>query len=125
MAKVLLIDDDESVRSSLREMLVCSNFEVVECTDGSNALELYQSNEVDIILTDLIMPHKDGLQTILELKEKHPRVKIIAMTAGLPDAQYSSKVLLPMAKDFGACSLIRKPCALDELLEVINAALAD
>ena len=123
MTRVLLIDDDATVRSALREMLLCSNYEVIETADGSNALSLYEKNEIDIIITDLVMPHKDGLQTILELKELHPQVKIIAMSAGMPDANYSAKVLLPLAKGAGACSLLNKPCTLDELLETLSVAL--
>jgi len=82
MARILLIDDDAPVRRTLRKMLERQGYEVEEAPDGKAGLTLYQENPADLIITDLIMPEMEGIETIMELRRRFPDVKIIAMSGG-------------------------------------------
>ena len=83
MARILLIDDDDSVRTMLRLTLVHFGHTVIEARDGKEGLELFQNTDVDLLITDIVMPEKEGLEVLMELrKRKHPPVKIIAISGG-------------------------------------------
>lgn len=82
MAQILLVDDDESFRKMLREMLERAGHEVRDARNGKIALELDLQEPSDLVVLDLVMPEKEGLETILELRRRHVGVKIIAMSGG-------------------------------------------
>lgn len=70
MNKILLIDDDNHFREMFAELLKRENYEVIEANDGRNALTLFNSHNPDLVITDIIMPDKEGIETILDLKKK-------------------------------------------------------
>lgn len=82
MSRVLVIDDDAQMRDMLKQTLERAGHEVVDAADGEKGMELYRTNPTDVVVTDLIMPHKDGMETIIELKREFPTVNIIAISGG-------------------------------------------
>jgi DNA-binding response OmpR family regulator len=120
MARILIIDDDIQILNMLRQTLGREGYDVVAALDGKEGLRLYRENPADLIITDLIMPEKEGLEIIMELRRAFPDVKIIAISGGgrLDPAQY-----LRMAKSFGAQYAFAKPVEREELLKAIEKLL--
>ena len=120
MLKVLLIEDDESFRKILRLALVSMGYEVIEARHGGEALRILASTLPDLVITDLIMPEKEGLETILEIQRRYPGQKIIAMSGG---GRINSKELLKMAGQLCAVPTLGKPFSAEQLASVINATM--
>jgi YesN/AraC family two-component response regulator len=120
MARILIIDDEPQIRSMLKLMLERDGHEVVEAPDGIEGIRVYRQNPADLIITDLIMPNKDGIGMIIDLKKEFPEVKIIAMSGGglnKPDGY------LKGAKKLGASCTLTKPIDREEILRVVAAIL--
>ena len=82
MARVMIADDSDSVRLTLKDMIQAGKHEVVaEAIDGIDALEKFDSLKPDVLLLDVAMPKKDGMETLVELMEYHPRAKVVMITA--------------------------------------------
>jgi DNA-binding response OmpR family regulator len=120
MAKILLVDDDPDIRSLLKIMLTGQGHEVVEATDGTQALRQAEAEPFDLVLTDLIMPDKEGIETIMELRKKFPRIRIIAMSGGGVGRQED---YLGLAGKLGAMRTFAKPFGIQELNEAVDAVL--
>jgi len=120
MARILLIDDDAPVRRTLRKMLERQGYEVEEAPDGKAGLTLYQENPADLIITDLIMPEMEGIETIMELRRRFPDVKIIAMSGG---GQIRPEQYLQIAKSLGAQHTFAKPVEMKLLLKTVEELL--
>lgn len=82
MARILVIDDDASIRFLLRGLLEMQGYDVIEAENGSEGLQCYWAESPDLVITDMQMPVMDGMQLILELRRACPRAKIIAMSGG-------------------------------------------
>jgi YesN/AraC family two-component response regulator len=122
MARILIIDDEPQIRSMLKLMLERDGYEVVEAADGVAGIKVYRQNPADLIITDLIMPNKDGIGMIIDLKKEFPQVKIIAMSGGglnKPDGY------LKGAKKLGAAYTLTKPIDREEMLRVVKDILKD
>ncbi len=120
MARILVIDDEQNVRDLLRDVLEEDGHEVVEAPDGSVGYDLYRARPADLVITDLIMPNKEGLQTIFELRRDYPEIKIIAMSGGARMGRHDG---LPIARTFGALRTFQKPFNLAELLQAVHELL--
>jgi DNA-binding response OmpR family regulator len=120
MNKILLIDDDNHFREMFSELLKRNNYEVIETNDGRNALPLYENNQPDLVITDIIMPDKEGIETILDLKKKHPSAKIIAISGG---GRTNAMDNLRSARLLGANLSFEKPFDHTEILNSIEALL--
>ena len=116
MKRALLVDDNDAYRKMLRQMLSALGYDVVEARNGVEALKLEHHLPCDVILTDLVMPEKDGLETIRALRRKDPWLPIVAMSGGSP---ISGPDRLKMAQVIGANSTLTKPFTADELESVI------
>ena len=116
---ILLIDDEKPFRSVIKQVLTKAGFEVVEAANGVEGISRFYEKPADMIITDIIMPEKEGIETIIELKKAHPRLKLIAMSGG---GWYGTDIDFDMAKKLGARTL-DKPFALQELLDLINEML--
>ena len=114
MARILLIDDDESVRTMLRLTLAHFGHTVIEAHNGKEGLELFRHANADLLITDIVMPEKEGLEVLMELRKKHPPVKIIAISGG----DY-----LHMAKLMGAAKVLAKPFSTNVLIAAIDELL--
>jgi CheY-like chemotaxis protein len=117
MARILVIDDDDLIREMLGQILGDAGHEVVPASNGEMGVDLFRRQPADLIITDIIMPEKDGWEAIVELRRDFPEVKIIAMSGGGKMGPYS---YLMMAKRFGAERVFPKPLKKSELLEAIN-----
>lgn len=121
MASILLVDDDEQLRTMLSEVLRRAGYEVQEACNGNEATMMYRSHQTDLVITDLIMPDKEGLETIREIRHSNPGVRIIAMSGGGRNGFVN---YLRVAKTFGAQVVIEKPFSHQEILEAVRGVLA-
>ena len=117
---ILLVDDDEQFRVMLSEALTGEGFLVREASDGRQGIKEYEEQPTDLVITDLVMPEKEGLEMIVKIKQLHSEVKIIAMSGG---GRGSSQNYLKMAKAFGAQLVLAKPFSHREILEAISQVL--
>ncbi len=120
MERVLVIDDEAQIRSMIRLVLEREGYVVGEAADGAEGIRLFRETPADLIITDLIMPNKDGIGMMLELTKDFPTVNIIAMSGGglnRPDGY------LMGAKKLGAVHTLAKPINRQELLRVVKDAL--
>jgi CheY-like chemotaxis protein len=116
---ILLIDDEENFRCVLKQVLVHAGYEVVEASNGAEGIRYFYEKPADMIVTDIIMPEKEGIETIIELKKAFPDVKLVAMSGG---GWYGTDIDFDMAKKLGARTL-DKPFALQDLLDVVRELL--
>jgi CheY-like chemotaxis protein len=122
MGRILVIDDDDQVRSMLKHTLEKEGHQVTEAPDGKTGLRLFQQMETpDLIITDIIMPEIGGIDTIVALRALNPDVKIIAISGGGPER--GPEVCLDFAKRIGAQLTIEKPIRHQALLEALNKIL--
>ena len=120
MARILIIDDESQIRSMLRLMLERVGYEVDEAPDGLEGIRQYREDPADLIITDLIMPNKDGIGMIIDLKKEFPKVKIIAMSGG---GVNRPEGYLDGAKKLGATRTLTKPIDRDEMLKAVKDTL--
>ena len=120
MERILIIDDEPQIRSMLRLMLERDGYEVVEAPDGIEGIRVYRQNPADLIITDLIMPNKDGIGMIIDLKKEFPDVKIIAMSGG---GLNKPEGYLKGAKKLGAARTLTKPIDREEMLRAVKNTL--
>lgn len=120
MASILLVEDDEQLRPMLKIILQEAGHEVHEAHNGKEALEIYGVKPTDLVITDLVMPEKEGLETIIELRHTYPDVKIIAMSGG---GRTGVQNYLELAKKFGANHTLAKPFSNQELLDGIQIVM--
>jgi DNA-binding response OmpR family regulator len=118
MRKVLLIDDDASLRQPLAEALRDVGLEVVEACEGAHALRIQLNDPVEIVITDIFMPGEEGIETIHTLRSRYPALKIIAISGGL--VQGGKYDYLSVAREIGADRVLRKPFRLAALLSAID-----
>ena len=120
MARVLVIDDEASIRKLLRSILELDGHEVEEADDGSSGIKKYRQNPSDLVITDLIMPEKEGIETIVELKREFPRLKVIAVSGG---GVVGPSTYLKMAQKVGADRVFEKPFGFDEMRDAVAELL--
>ena len=118
---ILVVDDEPGIRELLCLMLAAAGHTVLAAEDGVQAPKILAANPVDVVITDLLMPERDGLEFITEVRTKFPQVKIIAMSGGGHIARDS---YLRIAKNFGAHVLLEKPFSQSGVLEAIEKVLA-
>jgi DNA-binding response OmpR family regulator len=119
MARILVIDDEQPVCTLLRVALESAGYEVIDAQDGRTGLALYRQHPTDLIITDILMPELNGLDTILELIREFLNVKVIAMSGGTERGNF-----LNTAKLLGARQILQKPFSMEKLLTVVRYELA-
>ncbi len=117
MPRILIIDDDAQIRKMLRLTLAAAGFEVAEAPDGKIAMKIMRQAPAELVVTDLIMPEKEGIETIIELKRDFPEVKIIAISGG---GRIDPKDYLFLAEKLGAQITLEKPFSRKEILDAIH-----
>ncbi len=120
MTQILVIDDDIEIREMLKQLLERADYEVSVAPDGKVALRLHHAKPADLVITDIVMPEKEGLETIMELRRDFPSVKVIAISGG---GKIEANNYLDIAKAMGAQRTFVKPFELNELLEAVRKLL--
>lgn len=120
-AKIMIVDDDPVLRMVAGEMLRQSGYEVSEAEDGEVAIRKLELAPVDLVIVDMLMPNKEGIETIREIKTKWPKTRLAAITGGGRGLQ--SDYLLRVAKTFGADSVHQKPPRATGFIEIVDEAL--
>ena len=120
MKRVLVIDDDEGVRLTLNHVLAAGGYAVWTAADGIEGVKLAQTCRPDVVLTDLLMPRQDGLETIALLKREYPGLRIVAMSGGLRMGQGD---ILESASKSGADRVLAKPFDMTALLELLPSLI--
>ncbi len=120
MQRILIIDDEPQIRSMVRLILEREGYAVLEAVDGAEGLKIFREKPADLILTDLIMPNKDGIGMIIELKKEFPDVKIIAMSGG---GLNRPEGYLRGAQKLGAAATLTKPINRQDLVRVVRDTL--
>ncbi len=117
---ILIVDDEEQMRLMIRQLLESSGFEISEAPEGKTALRLCREKQPDLMITDLIMPEKEGIETIVEIKRDFPEIRIIAISGG---GQSDPETYLSLAKNLGAERTFVKPFEMNELLKAVKDLL--
>ncbi len=120
MAKMLVVDDDLNFGALLRSLLAEVGHDVVLATDGAQAVEQIRVEKFDVLILDLIMPKKDGLEVLIDMRQRHQDLQVIAMSGG---GYGSAADYLSWAKTLGARETLAKPFSRDELLVAIEKSL--
>jgi len=117
MARVLVVDDDDDIRDVLRRVLEGAGHDVASASDGRDALRQVRSEGTDVVILDILMPVKEGIETLQELLVEFPKLGVLAMSGGglLPSDDYLSSARL-----FGAARSLAKPFDLEELLQAVD-----
>ena len=122
MAKILVVDDNNELREMTSRVLRNAGHIVTGATNGNEATRLVQDNTFDLVITDLVMPEKDGIETIMELRRKIPALKIIAMSGG---GLVAPENYLVIARQLGTAQTLAKPFSRDELLAAVDRVLSE
>jgi len=117
MAKILLIDDDDQFRQMLKKRLERAGFGVTEAVNGLDGVRHLRESTPDLVVTDLIMPEQEGIDTIAQIRNTHPDLKIIAISGG---GKVSADSYLPIAQAMGAVRTFAKPLDWERFLKEIN-----
>jgi DNA-binding NtrC family response regulator len=118
--KVLVIDDDQLVRYTLSRILHRNGYDVVTASDGMRAMAVFREERPDVVITDIIMPEQEGIQTITEIRGVQPNAKIIAISGG---GRIGNTDFLKIARHLGAFDAIAKPFDPDDLLSRVGRCL--
>jgi DNA-binding response OmpR family regulator len=123
MAKILIVEDDHQLREMLKQLLEGENYEVIESNDGEAAMRILQGTKVDLIISDIIMPEKDGVSLIRDLRKNYPELKIIAVSGG--SRHIDPQNPLRIVEKLGANITLTKPFKLSELLAAVRELLCE
>jgi YesN/AraC family two-component response regulator len=115
--RVLVIDDEAALRQTMRRMLESAGHEVIEAENGRLGLEAYRKQPADVVLTDIIMPQKEGIETIRDIRAVDSKVRIVAISGG---GRHQNMDFLRIAAKLGASSTLAKPFRKEELLACVE-----
>ncbi|MBF0622393.1 MAG: response regulator [Magnetococcales bacterium] len=121
MANILVIEDDTPVLKLICQILESDGYSVLSAKDGEEGIALFHENSIDLIITDMLMPNKDGVEVILEIKELLADVGILAISGG--GRGMDARLSLQIAKEFGAVETLAKPFSRQELLDAVSVLL--
>ena len=120
MVRILIIDDEDQPRRMLQQVLTRAGYEVIEARNGNEGLQYFRARPTDLIITDILMPEKEGLETIIDIRREFPEVKIIAISGG---GHTGNLNFLEVAKRLGAQHTLQKPFELQEMLGAVSELL--
>ena len=121
MPSILLIEDDLPFRTMLVTALTESGYAVTVASDGEEGVKSFRANPTDLVITDIVMPNKDGTAAVAELRQEFPGLGIIAISGGFA---HNAALYLQIANGFGADRTLKKPFKLQDLLQAIAEILA-
>ena len=120
MANILVIEDDPTLRRMIRAHAESDGHRVFEGSNGALGLEIFDQQPIDLVITDIFMPVKEGIETIIELRNKSQNVKIIAISGG---GRLKSVDYLELAGNVGADRILKKPISRETLRQTISELL--
>ncbi|MBA4805441.1 MAG: response regulator [Brevundimonas sp.] len=120
MAIILVVDDDPTIRTIAAELLRAEQHAIIEAGDGDEALRVLDATHAELVVLDMLMPNRDGLETILEIRRRHPGVRILAISSG---GSIGVGNLLNMARVFGADETLAKPLSFSTFAATVNRLL--
>ena len=123
MQRILIIDDNQQIQLMLKETLEDEGYEVRVTSNGKEGMHSWHKEPFDLVITDLLMPEKEGLETIMELRRESPTTKIIAISGGLRTNGLDVFDQLGLAKRLGANRIFRKPVSLPDFLKAVEEML--
>lgn len=118
--RILVIDDDDQMRVLLRQVMEWTGYEVTEAEDGRKGMQKQRRQPADLVITDLIMPEQEGMETIRLLKKEFPQTRIIAISGG---GRIGPEAYLPAAQELGADRVFSKPFDVRELAGAVKELL--
>lgn len=118
---VLIIDDDPAARRMMRRILADANYQVIEAENGVEGVGQFRTRAPELVITDIVMPEKEGIQTITEIRAMGSTVGVIAVSGGGPGA---GDLYLSMAEELGADAVLAKPFRPSELMALVNQLIA-
>ena len=118
--KVLVVDDEEPLRFSIRTILETQDYDVVEASNGNEAIAQVDKENPDLVIMDIIMPGKEGFETILQSNEEYPEIRIIAMSGG---GRLGTDILPGTVSDLNDAGTLQKSFRVSELFELVHQAL--
>lgn len=121
MPGVLLIEDSEAYRTLLTEVLTNAGFVVHATANGRRVAEMLASRPIDLVITDLVMPERDGIEIMTDLRYSHPRLPVIAISGDVP---LNTELYLTIAEKLGASRVLAKPFKMDQLVVAARDAIA-
>ncbi len=121
MASILIIDDDDLLRGVLAKALTHAGHTVLQASDGRQGVDVALIAPLDLVISDLIMPVQEGVETIMTLRRERPELPIIAISGGVSN----SKLYLDIAGRIGARRVLSKPFTPKELIELIEEVIAE
>jgi CheY-like chemotaxis protein len=122
MPRILVVDDNAEFGRILQAHLTAHGHEVVAAKDGEQGLALIERESFDIVLTDILMPQRDGIEVLRQVKQRWPSLPVIAVSGG---GWIKAGDLLEMADRLGADRVLQKPVRRDDLLAAVDAVLKD
>lgn len=122
MTTILLVDDENLLREGVREILEMSDYSIIEARDGEEGLALFATNNVDLVISDIVMPNMDGVDFVTRLRESFPQVPILTISGG--SRVVSARFGLDSALLSGANASLTKPFNAKQLLEKVQQLLA-
>jgi DNA-binding NtrC family response regulator len=114
--RILVVDDDDQMRLFIEAVLIRAGYVVLLAPGASQALEILKENSIQLVVIDLIMPDKEGLETIIEIRRLYPAIRILAISGGGRAVPYAN---LKAARQIGANGALAKPFSLQELLDEV------
>lgn len=121
MARILIIEDDDLLRGVLANALELAGHQVMQAANGQEGVDLFRVRPIDLVLTDIVMPVKEGVETIMSIREANRDVPIVAMSGGAAN----SKLYLNIAGRIGAKRILSKPFTPQLLLQMVDDVLAE
>jgi CheY-like chemotaxis protein len=116
MSKILIIDDDKMVRDTLKIIVEAAGHQTLVANDGKEGLTLHAQGKPDLVITDILMPEKEGIETVTELQRRQPRLPTVAISGGGRTANMN---FLKLAETFGADRTISKPFEPEDIIRII------
>ena len=122
MATILLVEDEPLVSETLCSAMKGKGHTVVMAANGAEGLKRFAERSFDLVVTDIIMPDKEGIEMILEMRRNKPDAKIVAISGG---GRTGNVEFLKMAESLGATATLKKPIRLADFFSVLNRCLGD
>jgi len=120
VARILIIEDDTEVRDYLERILSRAGYEVASAANGKEGVDLFNATPADLVITDIIMPEKDGIETIMDLRRRNPDLKLVAISGG---GRGEPENYLHSAKLLGAKLTMKKPFTSEEMLDAVRGLI--